>query len=160
VVRNVEQFVALLAAVLIASAVLGIGVSLTRLGVHHRIERPLPPASVEARADAVFLSCSGTARRFSFSAVPQAAISAGSSVSAPDKAVVSIAVDIADGTLTIDTHTLPIIFSDLGNLIIAANVDNHVQLDRVSGVVDATIRMTPYSSMIFNGVCKPARKLF
>ena len=107
-------------------------------------------APVEAKADAVLLSCKGTGTTFWN----------GQRDGPPDKATLSIAVDIGNNSLTVDQNTYPI-QSVSGNVIIAGDASSHVELDRVSGEV--TVDWTPHGvkvSSFFYGHCEPARKLF
>lgn len=105
-------------------------------------------APVEARADAVLLSCSGTNTT-----------KGKDNSTSKNEDTVSVTVDIVNKTLTIDADTWPIL-ENLGNVIVAGNAGAvRVELDRLSGRIFGTTRVGDLTYQ-FAGVCKPARKLF
>ena len=113
-------------------------------------------ACEEARADAVFLSCWGTSRL-----VPTVPAGKQAIEEKDESYPVSITVDIANKTLTIsDDEPWPIKGDTSGTVILSIGEDKgSATLNRVTGSV-AFHTFSNRGVQVFNGVCKPAQKLF
>jgi hypothetical protein len=73
---------------------------------------------------------------------------------------VAVAVDLGDRSLTIDGYRWPINGDITGNTVVSTQYGKgHVILNRVTGDV-SILRMPAGRLEIFDGVCKPAQKLF
>jgi hypothetical protein len=105
----------------------------------------------DAGSSSVLLSCQGTV----------SLLEEGQQVNPRgEKMSVAVAVDLGDRSLTIDGYRWPINGDITGNTVVSTQYGKgHVILNRVTGDV-SILRMPAGRLEIFDGVCKPAQKLF
>jgi hypothetical protein len=113
-------------------------------------------ACFDARTDAVILSCWGTSRL-----VPTVPEGKQPIEQKDDNYSVSIAVDIAKKNLKInDDQAWPIKGDALGTVVAYSGGEKgSATLNRVTGSVNFNA-FSERGAQVFNGVCKPAQKLF
>ena len=106
--------------------------------------------SAEARAESTLLSCSGTVRL----------LQGGKQVNEKgERYSVSVKIDVGNGSLTIDGETWPLVGDTSSDVIVSISENRgSATLNRITGA--ASIHRIQDGLQIFEGICKPAQKLF